>query len=134
MRKKLLLLFVSSLVGFAMAQADEPIKGIIATYNGAETSYMLADVPAIKYEDIAGTKHAVIYLKDKPEPVLSVALAEGKQLLVVYGIYTPTSIEGETLGKTSVTERDGKKYIQGGRLIIISKDGKKYDFNGVEIK
>lgn len=77
-----------------------------------------------------------LYLKDQAEPVLSVALAEGKTLVVTYGEYvppTPTAIEGVATDKVTITERNGKKFIQGGKLIIIGKDGKMYNAAGVEI-
>ncbi len=143
--KKYLLSFILMLAGLSIASADapvapgaaaeEPVKGIIATYDGAETSYKLEDVPTVKYETVEGVNHAVLYLKDQAEPVLSVALAEGKTLVVAYGEYdpTPTAIEGAATDKAVINERNGKKFIQGGKLIIIGKDGKMYNAAGVEI-
>ncbi|MBQ0064124.1 MAG: hypothetical protein KBS94_08955 [Prevotella sp.] len=132
--KKLLLSFILLIVGFGMANADEPIKGIIATYDGADTSYKLEEVPTIKYEVVGGVNHAVFYLKDKAEPVFSVVLAEGKLLEIVYGIYTPAGINSVISDKVSITEHAGRKIINGGKLIIIGKDGKIYNAVGVEIK
>ncbi len=116
-----------------MASAGEPVNGIIATYDGSDTSYKLEDVPTIKYETVEGVQHAVLYLKDQADPVLSVALADGKKLTIAYGEYVPTGIEGVTSDKVIITERNGKKFIKGGKLIIIGKDGKKYNATGVEI-
>lgn len=134
--KKYLFLFILAVAGFCTASAGEPVKGIIATYEGSDTSYKLEDMPTIKYETIEGTKLAVLFLKDQVAPVLSVVLAEGKQLVVVYGEYvppTPTAIEG-VADKVVITERNGKKVVNGGKLIIIGKDGKMYDATGLQIK
>ncbi len=117
-----------------MASAGEPVNGIIATYEGSETSYKLEDVPTVKYETVEGVQHALLYLKDQAEPVLSVALAEGKTLIITYGEYVPTGIDGVATDKVTITEQGGKKFIQGGKLIIIGKDGKMYNAAGVEIK
>ena len=132
--KKYLLTFILSVAGLSIASAEEPVQGIIATYEGSETSYKLEDVPTVKYETVEGVQNAVLYLKDQAEPVLKVALAEGKTLVIAYGEYnpTPTAIEGVT-DKVSITERNGKKFINGGKLIIIDKDGKMYDAAGIEI-
>ena len=131
--KKILLSFILSVAGLGLASATEAVKGIIATYNGAETSYKLSDVPTVKYLDVEGVQHAVLYLKDQAEPILNVALAEGKTLTIVYGEYVPTGIEGVATDKVTITEQGGKKFIQGGKLIIIGKDGKMYNAAGVEI-
>lgn len=131
--KKYLLTFILSVAGLSIASADEPIKGIIATYEGSETSYKLEDIPTVKYETVEGVQHAVLYLKDQAEPVLSVALAEGKTLIITYGEYVPAGIDGIASDKAVITERNGKKFIQGGKLIIIGKDGKMYNAAGVEI-
>lgn len=130
--KKYLLTFILSVAGLSIASAEEPVQGIIATYEGSETSYKLEDMPTVKYETVEGVNHAVLYLKDQAEPVLSVALAEGKTLIITYGVYVPTAIEGVT-DKVSITERNGKKFINGGKLIIIGKDGKMYNAAGLEI-
>lgn len=131
--KKYLLSFILSVAGFSMASAGEPVNGIIATYDGADTSYKLEDVPTVKYLDVEGEKYAVLYLKDQAEPVLSVILAQGKTLTIAYGEYVPTGINGVATDKVTITERNGKKFIQGGKLIIIGKDGKMYNAAGVEI-
>ena len=132
--KKILLSFILIVAGLSSASADEPIKGIIATYDGSDTSYKLENVPTVKYETVEGVQHAVLYLKDQAGPVLSVALAEGKTLTIVYGEYTPTGIDGVVSDKAFISERNGKKLIQGGKLIIIDKNGKMYNAAGVEIK
>ena len=127
--KKYLLLFILSVVGLSMANAEEPVKGIIATYEGAETSYKLEDMPTVKYETVGGVQYALLYLKDKAVPILSVALANGKKLIVAYGEYVPEGIDNVVI----ITSNDGKKFIKGGKLIIIGKDGKMYDATGIEI-
>ena len=131
--KKYLLTFIMSVAGLSIASAQEPVQGIIATYEGSETSYKLEDVPTVKYETVEDVQYALLYLKDQAEPVLSVALAEGKTLTISYGEYVPTSIEGVVTDKVTITEQGGKKFIQGGKLIIIGKDGKMYNAAGVEI-
>lgn len=132
--KKYLLTFILSVAGLSIASAEEPVQGIIATYEGSETSYKLEDVPTVKYEVVEDVQHAVLYLKDQAEPVLSVALAEGKTLIITYGEYVPSGIEGVATDKVTITERNGKKYINGGKLIIIGKDGKKYNAAGNLLK
>ena len=133
--KKYLLTFILSVAGFSIASAEEPIQGIIATYDGSETSYKLEDMPTVKYEVVEGVNHAVLYLKDQAQPILSVALAEGKTLIVTYGEYnpTPTAIDDVT-DKVTITEQHGKKIIRGGKLIIIAKDGRMFNAAGIEIK
>lgn len=134
--KKIFLSFILSVAGFSKALAEEPVQGIIVTYDGSDTSYKLEDMPTVKYETVEGVQHAVLYLKDLAEPVLSVPLAKGKTLVIAYGEYDPTqaSIEGIASDKAHITERNGKKYVQGGKLIIIDKDGKMYNAAGVLLK
>ena len=130
--KKYLLSFILSVAGLSIASASEPVTGIIATYDGAETSYKLEDMPTVKYETVESVQYAVLYLKGQEEPVLNVALAEGKTLVIAYGEYSPSAIEG-VADKATITERNGKKFINGGKLIIIGKDGKMYDAAGIKI-
>lgn len=129
--KKFLLTSILS-AGALVASAEEPVQGIIATYEGAETSYKLEDVPAVKYETVDGVLHAVLSLKGVTEPVLSVALSEGKQLMVIYGEYESdiTGIEGAAASKATISEQNGKKIVSGGKLIVVGKDGKMYDTAG----
>lgn len=120
-----------------MANAQETVNGIIVTFDGAETSYKLEEVPTIKYETVEGVEHAVFYLKDVEEPVLTVPLAEGKKITVIYGEYvppTPTGIDNVAADKAHITVQNGKKLIKGGKIVIIAKDGKMYDAAGLEIK
>lgn len=133
--KKYLLTFILSVAGLSIASAEDVVKGIIATYDGSDTSYKLMDMPTVKYETVGDVKHAVLYLKDLAEPVLNVALAEGKTFVIAYGEYdpTPTAIEGVATDKVTITECNGKKFFNGGKLIIIGKDGKMYDAAGIEI-
>lgn len=145
--RKSLLSFILSIAGLSIASADaplapealdeEPIQGIIATFDGAETSYKLEDMFIIKYLDVEGELYVALYLKDLDVPILSISLAEGKELEVAYGEYvpsTPTAIEGVGNDRAVITERNGKKIVSGGKLIIIGKDGKMYNTSGVEIK
>ena len=130
--KKILLSFIMLVAAFGIVRADEPIAGIIATYDGAETSYKLEDMPTIVYETVQGVQHAVLYLQGESDPVLSVALADGKSLVIVYGEYvpTPTGLDETT---AHISEENGKKIIRGGQLVIIRKDGKMFNAAGMEI-
>lgn len=132
--KKYLISFILMVAGFGVANADEPVKGLFVTGNGWDTSYKLVDLPTIKYETVKGVNHAVLYLKKQAEPVLRLALADGKTLTITYGEYVPPVPNGLASEKVVITEQGGKKFIQGGKLIIIGKDGKRYNAAGVEIK
>lgn len=129
--KKVFLTFILSVACMGSVFSDEPIKGVIATYDGADASYKLEEVPTVKYETQDGVKHAVLYLKGVSEPVLRVALADGKKLEVFYCEHS-TGV-GEA-GRVRIEEKGGRKYVRGGRLVIIDRSGRKYDASGVEIK
>ena len=131
--KKYLLTFILSVAGLGLASATEPVRGIIATYDGAETSYKLSDVPTVRYESIEGVHHAVLYVKDNATPVLSVPLAEGKTLTIVYGEYVPSAIDAPEADRATIINQGGKKFIKGGKLIIVGKDGRMYNAAGIEI-
>ena len=131
--KRILLLFILSVAGLGLAGATEAVKGIIATYNGAETSYKLSDVPTVRYETIEGVPNAVLYVKDNATPVLSVPLAEGKTLTIVYGEYVPSAIDAPEADRATIINQDGRKFIKGGKLIIVGKDGRMYNAAGIEI-
>lgn len=131
--KKILLSFIMLVAAFGIVRADEPIAGIIATYDGAETSYKLEDMPTIMYETVQGVQHAVLYLQGESDPVLSVALADGKTLEVVFGEYVPTGLDEVESDKAHISEENGKKIIRGGQLVIIRKDGKMFNAAGMEI-
>ena len=144
--KKYLLSFILSVAGFCMASADaplapealaeEPVKGLITTYEGSEVCYKLDIVPTIKYETIEGVQHVLLYLEGIEEPVLDIALDDGNQFVVTFGEYLPsdpTAIESVATDKVTITEQGGKKVFRGGKLIIIGKDGKMYNAAGVEI-
>lgn len=131
--KKILLSFILSIAGLCTSFAAEPVKGIIVTYDGSDTCYKLDDFPTVKYDNVGGVKYALLYLNDSASPVLRVALSDNS-LVITYGEYTSTGIEGVEAEKVTITESAGKKIIRGGKLIIIGKDGKKYNASGVEIE
>lgn len=131
MKRLFNLLLLLIIVGSAYAAGTG--GGIIVTYQGAETSYMFDEMPVVKYSDYSGEQYADLYVNGSGSPVATFSL-HGEKLIVTYSEYEPTSIDGVTADKAVITERNGKKYVQGGRLIIVSKDGKKYDINGTEIK
>lgn len=131
--KRLLNLFLLLLmVGSAYAEGTGG-AGIIVTYQGAETSYRFDDMPSVKYTGEGDNQSAALYVKGNDAPVATFPL-HGRKLVVTYSEYLPTSIDGVPADKAVITERNGKKIVQGGKLIIVSKDDKKYDINGTEIK
>lgn len=130
MKRLLNLLLLLIMVGSAYAASVG--AGIIVTYQGAETSYRFDEMPTVKYTGEGTNQSAALYIKGSGSPVATFPL-HGKKLIVTYSEYS-TSIDGVTADKAVITERNGKKIVQGGRLIIVSKDGRKYDINGTEIK
>lgn len=129
-KKKFLLTFILSVAGLSVASADGATQGIFVTYDGAKTSYKLEEVPTIKYNLVNGVQYAALYLEDSREPVLNVELIEGNVLTVVIGEFLTTGIDNIASEKAVITEKNGRKLIQGGKLIIVSKDGKLYDTAG----
>lgn len=134
MRKFLLVLFLQSIMGLAMKGEPKSTSGIIVTYQGAEVSYKLAETPTVIYTVKDGIKLAQLFLKNEAEPVVSIKLDNNVQLTIVYGEYKPTSIEVAEMNKASIVERNGRKYIIGGKLVIIDQHGKKYNTSGQEIQ
>lgn len=128
--KKILLSFLLSASGLCMVSAEDIENGILVTYEGSETCYSFEDMPTIQYETVGDERYAVLFLKHLTEPVLRVALTGDSQLVVVYGDFSD-GIGEVKADKVTVSERDGRKVIQGGRLIIIGRDGRKYDAKGV---
>lgn len=61
--KKYLLTFILSVAGLSIASAEEPVQGIIATYDGSDTSYKLEDMPTVKYETVEGVQYALLILE-----------------------------------------------------------------------
>ena len=124
--KKTLALIAAVLTMSLSAIADPTYNGIIAYVDGGETAYLLSDQPTVTYRDgsailtVAGVEVAQVKLED------------GQTLTITYGEYEPSAINavGEEPGKVT---RAGK-FIKGGRLVIIGKDGKQYDASGVEMK
>lgn len=131
MKRLFNLLLLLIMVGCAYAEGTGG-AGIIVTYQGAETSYRFDEMPTVKYTGEGTNQSAALYIKGSGSPVATFPL-HGKKLIVTYSEYS-TSIDGVTADKAVITERNGKKIVQGGKLIIVSKDGRKYDINGTEIK
>lgn len=77
-----------------------------------------------------GVQYAALYLEDSREPVLNVELIEGNVLTVVIGEFLTTGIDNIASERVVITEKNGRKLIQGGKLIIVGKDGKLYDTVG----
>lgn len=122
--------------GIIVHLQDAPVNynGIIATYEGAETSYLLSTFPIVKYTVVEEVQHAQLFIEGEEEPVADFVLAEGKSLVVAFGEYVaPTGINAAS-DKATITTRAGKTLVKGGRLIIIDKNGMKYDATGAQVK
>lgn len=130
--KKLLLSLILDVLAVCYAQAAEPVKGIMCTYAGSETTYAFCETPIVKYQTEDGVQYAKLYVSGSDNCVCSFALEGGKQLVITYGQFVPTSVGEVGSDNVTITDKDGMKYIQGGRLIII-KSGKKYTIEGKEI-
>lgn len=126
--KNLLLCIILLYASFCVVQAEN-VKGIMCTYDGSETTYAFTETPIVKYITKKGVQYIQLYVSGKVAPVTQFALAEGKQLVVTYAEFEHTKIENIGSDKVHITEHDGKKFISGGKLIII-KDGKKYTIEG----
>lgn len=116
---------------------DAPVNynGVIATYEGAETSYLLSTFPTVKYTVVEEVQHAQLFIEGEEEPVADFVLAEGKSLVVAFGEYENTvGIGGVANDKATITRQGSKTLVKGGRLIIIDKNGMKYDATGVQVK
>lgn len=108
------------------ADAANNHNGLFVWVNGTSTCYKLSDMPTVTYSNGS----AILTLKGSAEPVLTLELKNGAKLEMAYGEYNPTAIKD--VKNTSIVTKKGK-FIQGGKLIII-KDGKKFDANGIELK
>lgn len=123
------LLFIATLVTFPVMHANADSlqeEGVFAWVNGSSICYKLSDMPKVMYSD--GT--AILTLGDSTTPELTLETKNGAKLEITYGIYT--GISDIQLDKSSCVEKTGK-YIHGGNLVIV-KNGKQYDINGIEIK
>lgn len=121
---------------YTVLEPEPPVNynGIIATYEGAETSYLLSTFPIVKYTVVEEVQHAQLFIEGEEEAVADFVLAEGKSLVVAFGEYEePTGINAAS-DKATITTRAGKTLVKGGRLIIIDKNGMKYDATGVQVK
>lgn len=114
------------------AQSDTP-DAIYVWVDGSEVCYRLETEPVVKFQD----NKAVLYINGAE--VLSLDLKERGDLKIVFGLYEEDKdpvgikdIEGEGNSTPSKVSHSGK-YIRGGKVIIV-KDGKMYDTNGVVIK
>lgn len=128
--RKILTTFILMVMVLGTVCAEESVWGIIATYEGSEVSYKFEDMPTVKYETVENMTYAVLYLNGVAEPVLSVALTEGHQLVMTYAEFTD-GIDDVKSDRAVISERHGHKVIQGGRLIIIDKEGRRYNAQGV---
>ena len=127
--KKFFFSLITAMSLSVFAYAEEPeVMGIYAWADGDSTCYKLSEMPKVTYDEGA----AVLTICGKEQ--LRVQLTDGAQLKITYGVYIdePTAIEGTEQRPVQAVQQNGK-YIRGGRLVII-KDGKMYDANGVKIQ
>lgn len=134
MKKKILFFFAMMLMSIGMAHADEAFTGVLVTTPDGATTYALSEVPRISYTKTGTTVTAKLFISSSQTTVASVVLQDGKTLKAEWATYTPTAIDEVTSDKATTFTKEGRKYITGGRLIIIGKDGKQYDAAGMEIK
>lgn len=123
--KKKLLFILCSCVFTLHALSNTLYNGIIVYTEGGEDAYLLSEMPTVTY----GKNCAILNVKGKQ--VASVDLSGGKKLIVTYGEYKLSSISEASVPKGKI-QKVGK-YIQGGKLIIIGKDGILYDAVGEKI-
>lgn len=133
MYKRFLVLAALLLPCFLLTSAENTVSGIIVTCSGSETCYKLSEVPTVSYREVKGIKNAQISITGNPNPVASIPLENGATLTITYGTYTSTGIG--TIPSDKIIQKDinGKKIFTGGHIIIIDKEGKKYDINGTKI-
>lgn len=132
MKKKVLLL-VMMVFSITMAWADNgTINGLIATFEGSDVTYQLEKMPTVSYQKDGDNQKAILTYEGLETPI-EFLLEDGKQLVITYGTYVPSSINDIESGKAQIKEMNNRKYIVGGKLIII-KNGKKYAADGTEIK
>lgn len=123
--KYILFITFSFFMGLS-AMAEEKLNGIIAYADGSETCYLLSEMPTVTYDK----GNAILTIGGKQ--VATIKLEGNKTLVVTYGKYVSNSIDEVGVQPSKVT-RNGK-YIGGGRIVIIGKDGKQYDAAGKRIE
>lgn len=122
---------------YTVLEPEPPVNytGVIATYEGAETSYLLSTFPTVKYTTVEEVQHAQLFIEGSEEPVADFVLEEGKSLVVAFGEYEETDgINGVASDKATITRQGNKTLVHGGRLIIIDKNGMKYDATGAQVR
>lgn len=118
-----LLTFIISTVSYA---GDNDC--ILIKADGAETSYLVSQSPKIYYQTEDGIRVAKVLLGNSMTPVLTVQLTGDKTLKIMY----PSVTDVNAILNNKPLIKDGKR-IEYGRVVII-KNGRKYNVNGVEIK
>ena len=123
---KQLFLLAVMLTCWLTAIADTVYDGIIVYVEGTENAYLLSEMPTVTYS----ANNAILTVDGKQ--VASFALNDGKEVTITYGKYSLSGIS--TIETQSDKVRRVGKYITGGKLIVIGKDGKQYDTAGTLIK
>lgn len=133
MKKKFVFMFILLFMAVCgKVNAEGTYVGILLTYDGSEVCYKFETAPLIKNVNVKGVDCLAVFVKDRIEPVATFPLGS-KEIVLTYATYEPTDVKNVQSEKVSITERDGKKYVSGGRLIIVDKMGKKYDSTGKAI-
>ena len=115
-----------------LAQNETP-DAIYVWVDGSEVCYRLDAEPVVRFQD----SQAILYV-DGVE-VLVLDLEEIGDLKIVFGQYEenmdPVGIMdiGSESSSTNTKVSHNGKYIRGGKVIII-RNGKMYDMNGVVLK
>lgn len=124
--KNLLLSLLTLIVSTVSYAADTDC--ILIQADGVETSYLVSQDPKIYYQTEDGVRVARVLLGDSTTPVITVQLVGDKTLKIMY----PSATDVNAILNNKPLVKDGKR-IEYGRVVII-KDGRKYNVNGVEIK
>ena len=103
---------------------------IYAWVDGDEICYRLSEMPKVVYSN--DKTEAWLYSGDKMTPVLTVKLYDSKILRITYGVYDETKSAVEDAVNNDAVRKSGK-YIYGGQLIIVDKDGRQYNAQGQRI-
>ena len=126
MGKRLFLLLCTAALSFGSAYGYT--DAIYAWVEGGETCYKLSSYPRVVYS--SDGKSAQLFVGDNTAPSVSVNLSEGKKLKITFGEYdeTKSSVKDAEAGNGKVSMSG--KYIYGGHLIIVGRDGRLYNAKG----
>lgn len=134
MKKKFIFMFMLLVMAVCgKVNAEGTYVGILLTYDGSEVCYKFETAPLIKSVNVDGVDYLAVCVKNRIEPVATFPLGS-KDIVLTYATYELTDVKSVESEKVRVSERDGKKYVSGGRLIVVDKMGNKYDMSGKAIE